>query len=76
MIIYVILVKKENCKSCYLNSEKCKECSKGFLFDYKCVETCPDGYYPDNENKECVKYDMQNAKTVKFATNVNLNYIK
>ena len=47
---------KENCKSCYiLNSEKCKECSKGFLYEYKCVEECPDGYYPDNENKVCVK---------------------
>ena len=35
-------------------SWKCKECSKGFLYDNKCIDSCPDGYYPDNENNVCV----------------------
>jgi hypothetical protein len=50
---------KSPCVNC-LNDDTCKTCIKDYYFikDYdinNCIKKCPDNYYPDNGNFQCIK---------------------
>ena len=39
------------CRTCRDSVDYCTSCASGFLHEGKCLETCPENYYP--ENSEC-----------------------
>ena len=53
-----------NCNTCNPdNTSKCFTCMSGFYLtpSQECVKTCPQGYYPNNENKQCDKCSVNCA---------------
>jgi len=50
----------DNCRKCFAadHTTKCHECKKDYYLQpesHTCKLDCPDGYYPNIENKKCVK---------------------
>ena len=46
----------DRCGTCYpLKPSYCKECQIGYLSEGQCLDSCPEGTYPDDLTKTCKK---------------------
>ena len=49
---------QDTCLRCAIDLEECYECERGlYLYNHKCISTCPYGYYANDKLKQCVPCD-------------------